>query len=169
MAGVPPRLAPPWEATVTTSSVTTSLQTKTCLFRHATLCTRTHHRVLFHAFLRGRSSRAGFRVDFEHQSRRPLLYFKLAHRRPRLRPGSEMWYVVCGCGGPPGILYPAGLALMCGYIIIPSYMYISASHSGDSKLMRFSAAFWCLRRGPMIRVEGWGFTQRRERLHDTRA
>ena len=67
-----------------------------------------------------------------------------------------------------GILYPAGLALMCGgYIIIPSY--ISASHSGDSKLMRFSAAFWCLRRGPMIRVEGRGFTQRRERLHDTRA
>ena len=129
MAGVPPRLAPPWEATVTTSSVTTSLQTKNCLFRRATLCTRTHHRVLFHAFLRGRSSRAGFRVDFEHQPRRPSLYFKLAHRRPRLRPGSEMWYVVCGCGGPPGILYPAGLALMCGYIIIPSY--ISASHSGD--------------------------------------
>ena len=80
-----------------------------------------------------------------------------------------LWCTVFGCGGPPGILYPAGLALMCGYIIIPSYMYISASHSGDSKLMRFSAAFWCLRRGPMIRVEGWGFTQRRERLHDTRA
>ena len=67
---------------------------------------------------------------------------------------------------PPRPIFSLGL---CGYIIIPSYMYISASHSGDSKLMRFSAAFWCLRRGPMIRVEGWGFTQRRERLHDTRA
>ena len=68
----------------------------------------------------------------------------------------------CGtvlCGGPrAGLSIPAGwpsCVVTYHNPFIPCHIP-SASHSGDSKLMRFSAAFWCLRRGPIIRVEGWG-------------